>query len=147
MTIYSLGVLLSQILTSPLFPAWFELLLLDPQVSQQTGKVVWYSHLLKNFPVCCDPHKGFNIVKEAEVDVFLEFPCFLYNPVNVGNLISCSFAFSETSLDAWKFLVHVMQKSSMQDFVCDLTSMGDKSSCLVVWTSWILYFLGAEITE
>ena len=74
---------------------------------------------------------GFSVV-ETEVDIFLGFPCFLYNPANVGNLISCSFAFSETSLDAWKFLVHVMLKPSMQDFVNDLTSMGDKSNCLVV---------------
>ena len=89
---------------------------------------------------------GFSVV-ETEVDIFLGFPCFLYNPANVGNLISCSFAFSETSLDAWKFLVHVMLKPSMQDFVNDLTSMGDKSNCLVVWTSWVLYFLGIGITE
>ena len=60
------------------------------QVSQETGKVVWYSHLFKNFPVCSDPHKGFSLVSEAEVDVFLEFSYFLYDPVNVDNLISGS---------------------------------------------------------
>ena len=60
------------------------------QVSQETGKVIWYSHLFKNFPVCSDPHKGFSVVSEAEVDVFLEFSCFLFDPVNVGNLISGS---------------------------------------------------------
>ena len=75
--------------------------------------------------------KGF-IVVETEFDIFLGFPCFLYNPANVGNLISCSFAFSETSLDAWKFLVHVILKPSMQDFVHDLTTVGDKFNCLVV---------------
>ena len=75
--------------------------------------------------------KGF-IVVETEFDIFLRFPCFLYNPANVGNLISCSFAFSETSLDAWKFLVHVILKPSMQDFVHDLTTVGDKFNCLVV---------------
>ena len=66
------------------------------QVSQDVGNVVWYSHLLKNFPQLVMIHtvKGFNIVTETEVDVFLEFPCFLYDPVNVGNLISGSSAFS-----------------------------------------------------
>ena len=66
------------------------------QVSQEAGKVVWYSHLLKNFPQFVVIHtvKGFDVVREAEVDAFLEFPCFLYDPVNVGNLISGSSAFS-----------------------------------------------------
>ena len=69
------------------------------QVSQEAGKVVWYSHLFKNFPVCCDPHKVFRIVNEAEVDVFLEFSCFFYDPMDVGNLISGSSAFSKSSLN------------------------------------------------
>ena len=70
--------------------------------------------------------KGFGIVDEMEVDVFLEFTCFLYDPVNVvGNLISGSFTFSKPSLDIWKFLVHVMLKHSMQDFKHDLVTMGD----------------------
>ena len=60
--------------------------------------MVWYSHLFKNFPVFFDPHKGFSVVNEAEVDVSLEFPCFLYDPPNVGNLISGSSAFSKPSL-------------------------------------------------
>ena len=60
--------------------------------------MVWYSHLFKNFPVCYDPHKGFSIDNEAEVDVFLEFPCFLYGPIDIGNLISGSSAFSKSSL-------------------------------------------------
>ena len=64
------------------------------QVSQEAVKVVWYFHLFKNFPVCCDPHKSFSIVTEAEVDVFLEFSCFSYDPTNIGNLISGSLAFS-----------------------------------------------------
>ena len=57
--------------------------------------------------------KGFSIVSETEVDVFLEFPCFLYDPVNVGNLMSGSSAFSKSSLDIWKFSVQIMLKSSM----------------------------------
>ena len=56
------------------------------QVSQETGKVVWCFHLSKDFPVCCDPHKGFSVVSEAEVDVFLEFSCFFYDPADVGSL-------------------------------------------------------------
>ena len=69
-------------------------------VSQETGEVVWYSHLFKKFPQFVVIHtvKGFNVVDEAEVDVFLELPCFLHDPTNVGNLISGSSAFSEPSL-------------------------------------------------
>ena len=70
------------------------------QVSEETGKVVWHSHLFKNFPPFVVIHtvKGFNIVNEAEVDVSLEFPCFSYDPVDVGNLISGSSASSKTQL-------------------------------------------------
>ena len=76
------------------------------QVSQEAGKVVLYSHLFKNFPLCCDfAVKGLSVVKEAKVDVILEFPCFLYDPVNVGNLISVSSAISKPSLEIWKLLV------------------------------------------
>ena len=65
---------------------------------------------------------------------FLELPCFLYDPANVGNLISGSFFFSKHSLDIWKFLVHIILKSSMQDFKHDITSMGDECNCLMVST-------------
>ena len=75
--------------------------------------------------------KGFSVVDETEVDVFLEFPCFLYDPVNVGNLISGS-TFSKPSLDVWKILVCIMLKPSMQDFKHGLTSMGDEYNCPVV---------------
>ena len=79
------------------------------QISQETGKVVWYSHLFKNFPQFVVIHtvKGFHIVNEAEVDVFLEFSCFLNDPTDVGNLISGSFAFSKPSLYIWKFSIQV----------------------------------------
>ena len=76
--------------------------------------------------------KGFGVVDETEVDVFLEFPSFLCDPAIVGNLISGSSAFSKPSLDVWKFLVHVMLKPSMQDFEHDLTSMGNECNCLMV---------------
>ena len=60
--------------------------------------------------------KGFSVVNEAEVDVFLEFPCFFYDPMDVGNLIFGSSAFSKSSLSIWKFLVHVLLKPSMENF-------------------------------
>ena len=87
--------------------------------------MVWYSHLLKNFPQFIVIHtvKGFNVINEADVDIFLEFPYFSYDPIDVGNLISGSFAFSKSSLNIWKFLVHILLKSSMKDFVHYLASM------------------------
>ena len=75
------------------------------QISQETGQVVWYSHLLKNFPIFCDPHKGFGIVNKAEVDVFLELSCFFDDPMDIGNLIFGSSAFSKSSLNIQKFTV------------------------------------------
>ena len=86
--------------------------------------MVWYSHFFKNFPVCCDNTvKGFSVINEPEVDVFLEFLCFLYNLTNVGSLISGSSAFSESSFSIWKFLVHVLLKPSLKDFEHYLASM------------------------
>ena len=80
------------------------------QVSQEAGKVVWYSHLLKHFPqlVVIQSVKGFGVVNKAEVDVFLELPCFFYDPTNVGRLSSASSAFSKSSLNIWKFSVHIL---------------------------------------
>ena len=76
--------------------------------------MVWYSHLLKNFPQFVVIHtvKGFGVVNKAEVDVFLEYSCFFDDPIDVGNLISASFAFSKTSLNIWKFSVHVLLKTA-----------------------------------
>ena len=85
--------------------------------------MVWYSHLLKNFPVCCDPYKDFGIVNEAEVDVFLELSCCLDDTIDVGNLISGSSAFSKTSLNIWKFMVHVLLKAGLENFEHYFTSM------------------------
>ena len=78
--------------------------------------MVWYSHLFHNFPVCCDPHKGFGIVNKAEVDVFLELFCFFDDATDVGNLISGSSAFSKTSLNTWKFMVHVFAEAWLGEF-------------------------------
>ena len=87
--------------------------------------MVWYSHLLKNFPqfVVTDTVKGFSIVNEAEVDVFLEFSCFFDDPTDVGNLISGSSAFSKSSLNIWKFTVHVLLKPSLENFEHYFTSV------------------------
>ena len=103
------------------------------RVSQEAGKVVWYSHLLKNFPQFVMIHtvKGFSIVNEA--DVFLEFPCFLY-PTDVRNLISGSSAFSKSSLNIWKFLVHILLKPILKDFEHYFSSMWNECNCAVVWT-------------
>ena len=87
--------------------------------------MIWYFHLLKNFPQFVGIHiiKGFSIVREAEVDVFLEFSFFFYDPTDIGNLISGSSAFSKSSLNSWKFSVHILLKPSLNDFEHDLASM------------------------
>ena len=87
--------------------------------------MVWYFHLFKNVPqfVLIHTVKGFGIVNEAEVDVFLELSCFINDPTDVGNLISGSFTFSKSSLNIWKFLVHVLLKPSLENFEHYFTSM------------------------
>ena len=96
--------------------------------------MVWYSHLLKNFPQFIVTHtvKGFGIVNKAEIDVFLELSCFFDDPEDVGNLISGSSAFSKTSLNIWKFTVHILLKSGLENFEYYLTSMSDECNCVVV---------------
>ena len=102
--------------------------------------MVWYSHLFENFPQIVMMHtvKGFSIVNKAEIDVFLELPCFVYDPIDVSNLISGSSAFSKSSLYIWKFLVQVLLKLSFNNFEHDLASIdfpgdsaGKESSCHV----------------
>ena len=80
--------------------------------------MVWYSHLLRNFPqfVVIRTVKGFGVVNTAEVDVFLELSCLFDDSSDVGNLISGSSAFSKSSLDIWKFTVHVLSKPSLENF-------------------------------
>ena len=87
--------------------------------------MVWYSHLLKNFPQIAVIHtaKGFGMVNKAEVDVFLELSCFFDDAANVGNLISDSSAFSKTSLNIQKFTVHVLLKSGLENFEHCFASM------------------------
>ena len=80
--------------------------------------MAWYSHLLKNFSQFVVIHtvKDFSVVNEAEVDVFLEFLCFFYDPLDVGNMNSCSSDFAKSSSYIWKFLVHVLLEPSLKDF-------------------------------
>ena len=118
MTIYSLGVLLSQFGTNPLFHVQFYLLLLDLHTDFSGGQVVWYSHLFQNFPQFVVIHtvKGFGIVNNAEIDVFLKFSSFFDDPADVGNLISGSSASSKFSLNIWNFSAHVLLKPQMENF-------------------------------
>ena len=97
------------------------------QISQEAGQVFWYSHLLKNFPQFIVIHtvKGFGIVNKAEIVVFLELSCFFHDPADVGNLFSSSSAFSKTSLNIWKFTVHVLLKPGLENFEHYFTSVWD----------------------
>ena len=87
--------------------------------------MVWYSHLLKNFPQFAVIHtvKSFGLENKAEIDVFLEFSCFFNDPADVGNLISGSSAFSKTSLNIWNFIVHVLLKPGLENFEHYFTSV------------------------
>ena len=93
--------------------------------------MVWYSHLLKNFPQFVMIHtvKGFAIINKAEVDGFLELSCFLNDPVDVGNLVSGSSAFSNTSLNIRKFTVHVLLKSGLR--ILSITLLACEMSAIV----------------
>ena len=87
--------------------------------------MVWYFNLFQNFPQFIVIHtvKGFGIVNKAEIDVFLEFSCFFDDPVDVGNLISGSSAFSKTSLNIWKLMVHMLLKPGLENFELYFTSV------------------------
>ena len=109
------------------------------QISQEAGKVVWNSHLLKNFPQFVVIHtvKGFGIVNKAEVDVFLELSCFFDDPTDVGNLIPLPFL-----NPAWtSVLMHVLLKSSLENFEHYFASIWEDCNCVVVWTFFVLAFL------
>ena len=95
------------------------------QVSQEAGQVVWYSHLFQNCPQFVVIHtvKGFGIVNKAEIDVFPGLYCFFNDPMDVGHLISGSSAFSKTSLNIWKFTVHVLLKPGLENFKYHFTSV------------------------
>ena len=96
--------------------------------------MVWYSHLLKNFPqfILIHTDKSFSVVNEAEIDVFLEFSCFFYDPTNVSNLISGSSVFFKFSLNSWKFSVDILLKLSLQNFERYFASMRSDRNYAVV---------------
>ena len=105
------------------------------QISQEASQVVWYSHLFRNFPQFIVIHtvKGFGIVTEAEIDVFLELSCFFHDPGDVGNLVSGSSGFSKFSLNMWKFMVYVLLKPDLENFEHCFASLWDECNCAVVW--------------
>ena len=113
------------------------------QVSQEAGQVVWYSHLFKNFPQFFVIHtvKDFGVVYKAEIDAFLELSCFFNDPADVGNLISGSCAFSKSSLNTWKFTVHILLKPGLENFEHYFTSMWNECNCVVDWTFFGIAFL------
>ena len=113
------------------------------QISQEAGQVVCYSHLLKNFPQFVMIHKvrGFGIINKAEAGVFLELSCFYNDTVDVGNLISGSSAFSISSLNIWKFMVHILLKPGLENFEHYFTSVWDECSCVVDWAFFGIAFL------
>ena len=100
------------------------------QISQQAGQVVWYSHLLKNFPQFIVIHtvKGFGIINKAEIDVFLELLIF-DDPTDICNLISGSFVFSKSSLHIWKFTVHTLLKPGLE--ILSITLLACEMSAIV----------------
>ena len=109
------------------------------QISQEAGQVVWYSHLLKNFPQFIVIHtvKGFGIVNKAEIDVLLELSCFIHDPVDIGNLISGS----SVSLNIWKFMVHILLKPGLENFEQYFTSVWGECNCGAVWPFFGIAFL------
>ena len=134
------------------FPIWNQSVVLCPVLTvaswpafrfQESGKVVWYSYLLRNFPQFVVIHtvKGFGIINKAEIDIFLELSCFFDDPVDVGNLISGSSAFSKTSLNFWKSSLHVLLNPGLEYFKHYFTSVWDECNCVVVWAFFGIAFL------
>ena len=106
------------------------------RISQEADKVVWYSHFLKNFPQFAVIYtvKGFGVISKAEVDVFLEFSCFFYDPLDVDNFISGSSAFLKSSLNIWKFMVHITIENWLREFWA-----------LICWrVRWMQWWSGRE---
>ena len=113
------------------------------QVSQKMGLVFWYLHLSNNFTQFVVIHsvKGFSSVYEAKVESLAGIPCFLLNPVNVGNLPPGSSAYLKSSLDIWKFLVHVLLKPSLNHLQHILASIWNKCNRIIVWTFFAIALL------
>ena len=145
MAIYSLDILLSQF--GPIYCSMSGCnycFLTCIQISQEASKLVWYSHLFKNFPqfVVIYAVKGFGVINKAEVDIFLELSCFFDDPTDAGCLISDSSAFSKSSLNIWKFMVHILLRLGLENFEHYFTSVWDECNCAVVWAFFGLLFFG-----
>ena len=110
------------------------------QVSQEAGQVVWYSHLFQNFPQFVVIHtvQGFGIVNKAETNVFLELLLFWWSSV-YGQFGSS--AFSKSSLNIWKFMVHILLKPGLENFEDYFANIRNECNCVVVWTSFGIAFL------
>ena len=95
------------------------------QISQDAGQMVWYSHRFKNFSQFIVIHrvKIFDIVNKEKEDIFPELSCFLDDPTDVGNLISGSYAFFKPNLNIWKFMIHVLLKTVLENFAHYLASV------------------------
>ena len=113
------------------------------QISQEASQVVWYFHLFQNFPQVVVIHtvKSFGVVNKADVDISLEFSCCFDDPADVGNLISGSSAFSKSSLNIWKFTIHVLLKPGLENFEHYFPSVWDECNCAVVWAFFGIAFL------
>ena len=112
------------------------------QISQEAGKWSGIPISWRIFQfVVIHTVKGFGIVNKAEVDGFLELSCFFDNPVDVGNLISGSSAFSKSSLNIWKFMDHILLKPGLENFEHYFTSVWDECNCAVVWAFFGIAFL------
>ena len=112
------------------------------QISQVAGQVVWYAHLFQKFPQFAVIHtvKGFEVVNKA--DVFLELSCSFDDSLDIGNLISGSSVFSKSSLNIWKFMVHILLKPGLENFEHYFASVWDEYNCVVVWTFFDIAFFG-----
>ena len=104
----------------------------------------WYPHLFQNFPhfVLIYTVKSLGIINKTEIDVFLELSCFFDDPMHVGNLISGSSAFSKSSLNIWKFTIHVLLKPGLESLEHYFAIMWDECNCAVVWTFFAIALLG-----
>ena len=134
--------LLSQYGPSLGFNVWFYYFLTCINISQEAGQVVWYSHLFQNFPefIVSLTVKEFGIVNKTEVDAFWN-SCFFNNPMDVGSLISGSSVFSNSSLNIWKFTVHILLKPGLDNFEYYFISVWDECNCAVVRMFFGITFL------
>ena len=144
MTIYSLDVLLFLFGTSILFSCLVLTIASWPAYKFRRRQVRWSGSPISFrifHTLLCHTVKGFSLVNEAEVDIFLELSCFFYDPADVGNLISGSSAFSQSNLNTWELSVHILLKPGLENFEHYFASMWDEFNCVVVWTLVGIAFL------